>query len=550
VCGSSFDDHEGTKGTKLETMKSLHAAVLILAATLGVARCQSAEKPNADLAQQGQWLTYSGDYSGRRHSPLAQITRSNVSQLRPEWTFAAGEEGPLEASPLVLDATIYLTGISNTAWAIDGRSGREIWRYTRQLPGELRLCCNASNRGFAMHGDRLFMATLDAHLVALDRRTGAVLFDVVIDKPEGGYSGSAAPLVVGDKVVVGISGGEFASRGFLDAYDVQTGARRWRFWTVPLAGEQGSETWPADSSHRGGGTTWLTGTYDPTLNLLYWGTGNPTPPFDGSQRKGDNLYTNSLVALDADTGALRWHYQFTPHDTHDWDANQIPVLADLPIDGRLRKVIMLANRNGFFYVLGREKGDLLLAKPFVKTTWATEIGPDGRPVELPGQDPTETGSFTCPDDHGGTNFMSPSFDPMRRVFFVTARETCSRFFTRPSRTVQVGARTMGGHVQGIAQLRTGALRAIDPSTGSIKWDVPYRRPGWAGVLSTVTGLVFSADDRGKFMAVDADNGRELWQHEMGQNMRAAPVTYMIDGRQFVAIASYNRLTAFALPTSN
>jgi len=522
--------------------------ILILALLIPLFGCQVEEKLETGLAEPQRWLIYSGDYTGRRHSPLKQITPSNIEMLRPEWTFDAGEKGPLEATPIVSDGVLFFSGMSNTAWAIDGRTGKEIWRYDRVLPKGLPLCCNASNRGLALRGDRVFMATLDAHLVALHRKTGAVLFDVAIDDRQQGYSASAAPLVIRDMVIVGISGGEFSSRGFLDAYDALTGARKWRFWTVPGPGERGSETWPDELLSRGGGATWLTGTYDPELNLIYWGTGNPSPPFDGSLRKGDNLYTSSILALEADTGRLRWHYQFTPHDVHDWDANQIPVLADLKIGGRTRAVVMVANRNGFFYVLDRATGALILSKPFITTTWANTIGTDQRPILLPNQQPSVDGTLTCPDDHGGTNFMSPSFDPVRNLFFVTARETCSRFFTQASSPVfKVGSRAMGGRVQGIAQMRSGAVRAIDPLTGDIKWSLAYRRPGWAGVLSTASGLVFTADDRGKFMAIESETGRELWHHEMDQNMRAAPLTYMIRNRQHVTIASYSRLTAFALP---
>jgi alcohol dehydrogenase (cytochrome c) len=397
-----------------------------------------------------------------------------------------------------------------------------------------------------MHGNRLFLATLDAHLVALDKRTGAVLFDVPIEEKGLGYSGTAAPLVVKDMVIVGIAGGEFASRGFLDAYDVDTGARRWRFWTIPAAGEPGSETWPADTTVRLGGPTWLTGTYDPALNFLFWGTGNPSPPFHGLSRPGDNLYTNSLVALDANSGALRWHYQFTPHDTHDWDANQIPVLADLKLNGRERSVVMVANRNGFFYVLDRATGEFLLGKPFVRTTWATEIGHDRRPVLLRPPEPSSSGTHICPDDMGGTNFMSPSFDPARNIFLVTARETCGTYFSQPPETLIPGIRAMGGRAQQSSSYRWGALRAIDPTTGAVKWDVKYDGPGWAGVVSTAAGLTFSGDDKGLFMAVDTATGRVLWQHELGDTMRASPLTYVIGDRQYVTIATHKTLRSFAL----
>lgn len=529
----------------------LTTTALTLAATASLLGCDVQQEPGGGLSHPERWLTYSGDYSGQRHSPLTQITPANVGQLQHEWTFEPGDARPLEATPLVYDGTLYFSGLSNTVWAIDGRTGQDIWRYDRELPKGLRLCCNASNRGLAMHGDRLFLATLDAHLVALDRHTGAVLFDVAVDETDRGYSATAAPLVVHDKVIVGISGGEFASRGFLDAYDAESGRRLWRFWTVPGPGEPGSETWPPDVWEHGGGPTWLTGTYDPDLDLLYWGTGNPSPPFDGGQRAGDNLYTNSLVALDAETGALRWHFQFTPHDTHDWDANQIPVLADLRMDGRVRRVVMTANRNGFFYVLDRVTGEFLLGQPFVNTTWAKEIGPDGRPIVLPDQEPTVEGTRTCPGDLGGTNFMSPSFDPGRNLFFVTARETCGTFFAQPARNVKVGNRAMGGRVRASGSVRWGALRALDPLTGAMQWERQYASPGWAGVLSTVTGVVFSGDDGlGIFMALDAETGRQLWQYDLQQNIRAAPLTYMIGDRQYVTIASVRTLASFALPPSN
>jgi alcohol dehydrogenase (cytochrome c) len=521
--------------------------VLLFMATVTLAGCQSPARLEDGLTNPQRWLTYSGDYTGRRHSPLTQITPANVANLQPEWTFTTGERALLEATPLVLDGMLYFSGMRNSVWAIDGRSGKPLWTYERQLPSGLRLCCNSSNRGLAIHANYLYMETLDAHLVALDRRTGTVHFDVEIDQNVRGYSGNAAPLIVGDKVIVGISGGEFASRGFLDAYDVETGARRWRFWTIPAEGEPGSETWPAGTTGRLGGPTWLTGTYDAELDLLYWGTGNPSPLFSGNARAGDNLYTNSLVALDPDSGTLRWHYQFTPHDTHDWDANQIPVLADINLNGRLRRAVLMANRNGFFYVLDRATGEFLLGKPFVRTSWATEIASNGRPVVLPDQEPTAAGKHICPDDMGGTNFMSPSFDPARSLFLVTARETCGTYFSQPPETLMMGTRMMGGRAQPSSSYRWGALRALDPSTGAMRWELKYGGPGWAGVLSTASGLVFSADDRGGFFAVETGTGRLLWQHEMGESMRASPLTYMIGNRQYVTMASHSALKSFALP---
>ena len=505
------------------------------------------------LSNPARWLTYSGDYSGRRHSPLDQITPANVHQLAAVWTFQTGLAGhKFEATPIVVDGVLYVSGPLNHAWAIDGKTGRQLWRYRRDLPPEeeMRVCCGQVNRGLAIHGDRLFMGTLDAHLVALDRATGQVVWDVELADHRGGYSSTGAPLVVGNQVIVGMAGGEFANRGFLDAYDASTGQRVWRFWTVPAPGEPGSESWPAEvaSWERGGGPTWLSGTYDPELGLLYWGTGNPNPDFYGADRQGDNLYTNALIALDAETGRLRWHFQFTPHDEHDWDANQIPVLADVTLDGRPRKVVMVANRNGFFYMLDRTDGSFLRAFPFARQTWASSIDARGRPVEVPGQRPTPEGTLTCPDLYGATNFMSPSFDPAAGLFFVTAREVCQIYISEaPPAGYPSGERTMGGRLRAGPEPGWGALRALDPFTGEVAWEIRHAAPSWAGVLSTAGGVVFSGDSQGVLLAADARNGRVLWRYPMGAPPYAAPATFLIDGRQHVVMAAGSTLMGFALP---
>jgi alcohol dehydrogenase (cytochrome c) len=400
------------------------------------------------------------------------------------------------------------------------------------------------NRGFAILGDRLFMVTLDAHLLALDRRSGTVLWDVVLADYKLGYAATLAPLVIGERVIVGNSGGEYATRGFLDAYDPATGRRLWRLHTIPGAGESGSETWPdADSMTRGGGATWMTGSYDPELGLLYWGTGNPNPDYYGAERRGDNLFTNSLLALDPATGTLRWHYQFTPHDTHDWDANHVPVLAEIVIGGAPRRVVMVANRNGFFYVLDRATGELLLGKPFTATTWAREIGADGRPIVL-----NEDGSKGClPDQWGGTNFMPPSFDPRLGLFFVTARETCAAYVPQPPQVVP-GQLSTGGVVWVDRDGEHGALRALDAATGEQRWEFRYPTPTLAGVMSTASGLVFAGDNEGNFIAFDSATGEHLWHYQTGAPIwGAAAMTYELDGRQHVLIPSGGTLVAFALP---
>jgi alcohol dehydrogenase (cytochrome c) len=502
------------------------------------------------LANPARWLTYSGDYTGQRFSPLTQITPANAEQLAAQWTFQTGVVNKFEATPIVVDGVLYATGALNHAWAIDGRTGKEIWHYQRQLPTGLKVCCGMVNRGFAVYHDRLFMVTLDAHFVALEMKTGHVIYDVEMAKIQDGFAGTGAPLIVKNKVIVGIAGGEYANRGFIDAYDPATGSRVWRLYTIPDAGEKGSETWKGDIWQRGGAPTWLSGTYDPSLNLVYWGTGNPNPDWNGDVRPGANLYTDSLLAIDPDSGRIKWHFQFTPHDTHDWDANEIPVLADLTIAGRARKVVMLANRNGFFYVLDRATGEFLLGKPFLTNiTWATGIGPDGTPRLVAGQEPNDTGVVTCPDLYGGTNFMSPSYDPARRLFFVTARETCMRFSRRPSPpNAALGDRTMGGIVVFLTEPKpTGALRAIDPATGERKWEIPYDGAGWAGVLSTAGGVVFSGDHEGNFFAADSKTGQKLFQFQTGSPIFGPPTSYAIDGRQFVVIPSGSTLTGFSLP---
>ena len=503
----------------------------------------------AGLADPTRWLTFSGDYTGQRHSPLTQITPRNVASLSAQWTFQTGSFARgrgFETTPLALDGVLYVTGSNNYAWALDARTGRPFWEYRRALPTNLTYGALAPvNRGFAILGDRLYMVTLDAHLLAFDRRTGGVVWDVTLANYREGYAATLAPLVVDDQVIVGIGGGEYATRGFLDSYDAATGARRWRLYTVPGPGEPGSETWPTTAAAaRGGGGTWMTGSYDPKLGLLYWGTGNPNPDIYSANRVGDNLYTASLLAVDAKTGAVRWHYQFTPHDTHDWDANHVPVLAEVTIGGRARQVVMVANRNGFFYVLDRVTGELLVGKPFTATTWARELDAKGRPIVL-----NADGSNGClPDQWGGTNFNPPAFNPKLQLFFVNARETCARYLPQEPQYVP-GEITPGGVTWIDRDKQFGALRAIDARTGDMRWEFRYPQANLAGVLSTASGLVFSGDQEGNFIAFDAANGKQLWHYQTGTSIwGAAPMTYMLDGRQQVLIASGAALLSFALPT--
>ena len=530
----------------------LIAALLALPRVWLSAQQDPASGPTFEQLLQGstdpsQWPTFSGDYSGRRHSPLTQITPENAHRLTAQWTFQTGtmtRGRGFETTPLVWDGVLYVTGSNNFAWALDARTGRPFWRYRRELPDDLTYGASAPvNRGFGLLGDQLFMVTLDAHLLALDRMTGSVLWDVELADYHIGYAATMAPLVIKGKVIVGISGGEYATKGFVDAYDPETGERHWRFYTIPSADEPGGDTWPLTGvRERGGGGTWMTGSYDPELNLIYWGTGNPNPDYYGDDRLGDNLYTTSIIAIDADTGTLQWHYQFTPHDINDWDSNHVPVQADIMWDGRLRKVVMVANRNGFFYVLDRVTGELLLGKPFTDTTWAREIGPDGRPIVL------NDGSQGClPDYWGGTNFMPPSFDPALGLFFVTARETCATFIPQKPE-FEPGRASSGGTVWVDRDQAYGALRAIDVTTGERRWEFLYPTPTMAGVLSTASGVVFAGDNEGNFMAFEARTGKNLWHYPTGSSIwGAAAMTHMLDGRQHVLIPAGTTLTSFALP---
>jgi alcohol dehydrogenase (cytochrome c) len=526
-------------------VRALVFAACVVAWTPAFAQNVTTAQLEKGLADPGAWLNYGGDYGSQRHSPLTQITPANVGQLSAQWAFQTGQLGKFEATPIVLDGVMYVTGPNNSAWAIDARTGRQIWRYVRDLPEGMDICCGRVNRGFAVLGNRLYMNTLDAHLLAFDMKTGAVVWDSVIADYKEGYSATSAPLIVKDKVVVGIAGAEYGIRGFIDAFDAATGKRAWRFWVVPGPGEKGSESWEGDSWKRGGGSTWVTGSYDPALNLIYWGTGNPGPDLYGKDREGDNLYTDSVVALDADSGVLKWHYQFTPHDTHDWDATQVPVLAETTINGVRRKTLLFANRNGFYYTLDRTNGELLTWRPFVKTTWAETIAPNGRPNVKPNTDPTEAGTEVCPDITGGTNFQSPAYNPKTGLLYVTAREVCATYYGWEQEFVP-GEYYFGGAAQ-----RTdrgfGALRAIDPATGSVRWEFKHYTPSMAGVLSTESGLVFGGDMDGNVMAFEAATGKNLWHFQTGSGIYAAPITYMLDGRQWVIMPSGTTLYAFALP---
>jgi alcohol dehydrogenase (cytochrome c) len=497
-----------------------------------------------------RWLTFGGNYANHRFSPLTQITPDNVTKLQPQWTFQTATLGNFETTTLVRDNILYVTGPQNLAWALDAKTGKQIWRYRRELPPGLTACCGLVNHGFGVLGDKLFMTTLDAHLLALDMKTGAVAWDATMEEYKNGYASTLSPLVVHDKVIVGVAGGEYGIRGFIDAYDAQTGKRVWRLYTIPGPGEPGNNTWSGDSWSRGGSGIWATGAYDPELNLIYIGTGNPGPDYHSESREGDNLYSCSMLAIDADTGKIRWHYQFTPHDVHDWDSTQVPILADITVAGQPRKVLMTANRNGFYYTLDRTNGKLIVGKPFVQTTWAKEVGNDGRPILLPGYIPDEKGQYTCPDITGGTNFWPPAYDPNTKLFYVNAREVCATYYAWKPEFNQ-GDRFTGGAAQRARDRNSppyGALRAIDPATGERKWEYKYINPSTSGLLTTASNLIFSGDAEGNLLALDSRTGKLLWRYQMGATLHGtSPVTYMLDGKQQLLVPSGTTLTAWALP---
>jgi alcohol dehydrogenase (cytochrome c) len=501
-----------------------------------------------------EWLTYSGAFDGWRHSPLAEITPANVSGLKLRWAHQFGsEDGVIQATPIVTNGTIFISEPPNNVVALEAATGREIWRYVRRLPDKLPICCGRVNRGLAILGNRLFLGTLDAQLVALDAHTGDVEWETQVAAPGDGFTITGAPLAVRDAVLIGVSGGEFGIRGFLSAYDAHTGELRWRFHTIPGPGEFGHETWENGSWQTGGGPTWIAGSFDPELNLVYWGVGNPAPVYAREARPGDNLFTNSVVALNATTGELAWHFQFTPQDDHDWDSNQTPVLADLMIDGSLRKTICWANRNGFYYVLDRTNGQFLRGVPFVEVNWASGLDNHGRPILTEAATISTTGTLTKPWVGGGTNWLPPSYDPTSGTFLVHATQGASIYTKAPSHQVRRGPGGLYvGSGSAAAEPAVNMVKALDAATGATRWEYvsPKQQQAdldltYGGVLSTAGGVVFSTS-AGVVFALDAATGKELWRAGLGGPTQATPISFAINGRQVVAVAAGRTLFIFGL----
>ncbi|HLG98729.1 MAG TPA: PQQ-dependent dehydrogenase, methanol/ethanol family [Bryobacteraceae bacterium] len=505
------------------------------------------------------WLTYSGSYSSQRYSLLDQITPQNVKNLELQWVFQARSLEKFEVTPLVVDGVMYIVEAPNHVFALDAKTGRAFWDYDYRPSRDARPCCGSVNRGLAILGDTLFMGTLDARLLALDAKTGRPLWKTEVGDPKLGYTITHAPLVVKNKVVVGVAGGEYGIRGFIAAYDAATGKEAWKFYTIPGPGEPGHDSWTDDSWAHGGVPAWLTGSYDPELNLIYWGTGNPGPDFNGDKRQGDNLYSDSAVALDADSGKLKWYFQFTPHDEYDYDAVQIPVIVDGTWKGAPRKMLMWANRNGYFYVLDRTNGKFLTGTPFIKLNWSTGLDEAGRPMRNSSAEPNAQGVTIFPHLFGGTNWYSPSYSPRTHLFYIPTWQDSSMNLGKVSGEFAPGQRYMGGTIRPggpatrrgaentpVENTNYGAILAVDPATSQIKWQYKMADLTASGVLTTASDLLFAGGREGYFYALDARTGAELWRASLGGSEEAAPMTYKVGDKQYVTIAAGQALFTFAL----
>jgi alcohol dehydrogenase (cytochrome c) len=554
--------------------KATVCALLTVVTSLTL-RAQVTPDRLANAAREARnWLMYSGGYFSNRYSALAQITPANAKNLELKWMYQAAVAGAWQTTPLVVDGVMYLTQRPNDVVALDARTGRVFWIYRHQLDPTQIVCCGANNRGLAILGDTLFMGTLDARLVAIDAKSGHPLWTTKVADNTAGYSVTLAPLVVKDKVIIGVGGGEYGIRGFVAAFDAKSGKEAWRFHTIPGPGEAGFESWQpctatattfcdSDAWKHGGGSVWVTGSYDPALNLTYWGVGNAGPDWNADQRPGDNLYTDSVVALDADSGRLKWHYQFTPHDRYDYDSVQVPVLADIAFHGQPLKAMVWANRNGNFYVLDRETGKFLVGKPFVKVNWMDTFDERGRPhqtIQPPGQP-------TWPGNQGGTNWYSPSYSPHTGLFYIPAWEGYATIFGGTAVEYQEG-RNFGGGVNrpyvpvpgapAVPGLRrgpinnwtdavaNGAVLAVDASTGEQKWRFPMTDVTDSGILTTASDVLFTGGREGYFQVLDARSGTLLWKTNLGAQIVSGPITYEVDGKQYVATISGLSLCVFAL----
>jgi alcohol dehydrogenase (cytochrome c) len=502
------------------------------------------------VTSQTGWPTYNGNPTGNRFSTLSQITTANVAKLVPKWIFTIPNSAQLQVTPVVLDGVMFVTA-ANDLYALDAGSGRQIWNYRRpRTRGLAGVAARGVNRGVAVAGDRVFMTTDHAHLIALHRATGALLWETEMADWRQNYNGTGAPMVVGNLVVSGIAGGDEGVRGFVAAYDQTTGKEVWRFWAVPARGEPGAETWKGSAIDHPGAATWMTGSYDAELGTLYWAIGNPGPDMIGDDRLGDNLYSDSVVALEPNTGRLKWHFQFTPHDVHDYDAQQPLVLMDGTWKGQPRKLLLQANRNGYYYVLDRVTGEYLLGTPYVKQiTWSSGLTREGRPIVVPNMEPTREGRRVCPSLEGASNWYSASYSPRTGLFYVQTNDKCG-IYTRVDQQWEAGKGFMGGTFGPAPEPAQRVLRALDALTGKVVWERPQfgTVESWGGVLSTAGDVVIYCDDSGALSAADARTGKVLWSFQTSQVWKSSPMTYAFDNRQYVAVASGPSILAFGLST--
>lgn len=510
------------------------------------------------------WLTYNGSYMSQRYSRLTQIDRDNVGDLELRWLLQNQVFGAWQSSPIVADGIMYLTERPNSIMAVDPITGRVFWKYVHTPAENALVCCGANNRGVAVLDDRVFMGTLDAHLVAVDRINGELLWDVEVGDVNLAYSVTMAPLAVKDKIIVGVGGGEFGIRGYVAAYYAETGELAWKTYTIPAPGEPGHETWEGDDWQYGGAPVWITGSFDPEENLTYWGVGNPGPDWNAAQRPGDNLYSDSVIALDADTGELRWYFQFTPNDGYDYDAVQVPVLADMEWQGEQRKLMLWANRNGYFYVLDRTDGEYLLGNPFVRVNWSSGLDENGRPIPTPQPE----GMPTWPGNQGGTNWYPPSWSPRTELFYFSAWEDYATIYEPEESEYVPGRAFLGGGFDvltpapgapGVGIGRTNpinnwtdevghaSLKALDPRTGEEVWEFEQFDVSDSGMLTTATDLLFTGGREGYIHALDATSGELLWKKNLGGQIVMAPITYRVDGVQYLTFISGHVLASFALP---
>ncbi|HWC63478.1 MAG TPA: PQQ-dependent dehydrogenase, methanol/ethanol family [Rhizomicrobium sp.] len=498
------------------------------------------------------WLTYWGSYDGHHYSSLSQINTGNVATLSARWAAPLIGENILEAVPLVVDGVMYVSGSPGEVYALDARNGATLWSFRRKQDIKNPYQINPFNRGVAVLDGRVFVGTLDDNLIALDAHTGRELWEKRLADTMLGYTLTGAPLAINGKIIVGVAAGESGVQPWVEAFNPANGDKLWHFDIVPQPGDKNFGTWEGDSWKYGGTASWLTGSYDAETNTLILGTGNPVPDYNPALRKGDNLYSDCVIALDADTGKLKWYYQHTPNDGHDWDSTEDMVLADQVIDGKPRKLLLHADRNGFFYVLDRTNGKFIFAKPFVRQTWNLGFDKNGRPKVDPKSIPTYTGQVVFPAV-GGTNFEAPSYDDKTKLLYLTYADGPVLAISAPA-TNEPGKEYLG---RGVGTLPPGTpaaeqgVMAIDTTTGTVKWKFQLTQGSLkAGVLATDGGLLFASTNEGRFIALDKATGKPLWSFRTGQPVTASPISYEVNGRQFVAVASSNIVFGFALPEKN